>query len=220
MEPPRPRFARCPDRGAAGPRRSERGARPSGYARGWVSEARPERRRRERLARGRRGWVSRRAICRWRRRRGAGRHGVRGRRGNGVGACAVGARRRRGARGAGGEKGRSRCARRAWVWETDTEGARRGTPGRRRQPGHGDARGRRAGGHDQRFASVPAQETLEAGTVLTLDAHGSALPHAMHALRGGPASMLNPPEPCQESMSRASSSSSRPWVRKYRSTRR
>jgi len=65
-----------------------------------------------------------------------------------------------------------------------------------------------------------AQEALEAGTILTFDAHGGALPHAMHALRGGPASMLNPPDPCQESMSRVSSSSSSPWVRKYRSTRR
>ena len=58
-------------------------------------------------------------------------------------------------------------------------------------------------------------KALEAGTILTFDAHGGALPHTMHAPRGGPASMLNPPDPCQVSMSRVSSSLSSSWLRKY-----
>jgi len=91
-------------------------------------------------------------------------------------------------------------------------------------PGFGEAVeqarvGRREGGDTGKgmesleregWAGTIAQEALEAGTVVTLDAHGGALPHAMHASRGGPASMLNPPDPCHESMSRVSSSSRSP----------
>jgi hypothetical protein len=79
-------------------------------------------------------------------------------------------------------------------------------------------------------AGTVADESLDAGTVLGLDAHGGALPHAMHASRGGPASTLNlaakngcrkalqvvrqlceanPPEPCQVSMPAASSLAAR-----------
>ena len=48
----------------------------------------------------------------------------------------------------------------------------------------------------ERRESTVADESLDARPVLGLDAHEGVLPHAMHASRGGPASTLNPPEPC------------------------
>ena len=49
-----------------------------------------------------------------------------------------------------------------------------------------------------------------------VQAAGRRLGRPDRSRRGGPASTLKPPNPCQESMSRASSSSSSPWVRKHR----